>query len=182
MNTKTGATIEDLYHVKAEIVNGEIVYMSPTGGLRGFAAGRVYANLLEYGLHTDMGVALPRDVGFIVSLPHRRTFNPDAAFYKGKLSMKFVEGAPIFAVEMRSENDYGPAVDQAIAAKIADYFAAGTQVVWDVDLQSEEVVRVYRAGDPTGATIYRRGQVAEAEPALPGWTMPVDNLSPEQPG
>jgi Uma2 family endonuclease len=59
--------------------------------------------------------------------------------------------------------------------KRADYFAAGTQVVWDVDLLGEDVVRVHRAGqaDPT---IYRRGQVAEAEPAVPGWCMPVDEL------
>jgi len=25
-------------------------------------------------------------------------------------------------------------------------------------------------------TVYRRGQIAEAEPAVPGWTMPVDDL------
>ena len=56
----------------------------------------------------------------------------------------------------------------ALAAKRADYFAAGTQVVWDVDLLSEEVVRVYRAGAPSTPTIYRRGEVAEAEPAVPG--------------
>jgi hypothetical protein len=37
MCTKTRATIEDLYKVdgKAELVNGEIVYMSPTGGRPG---------------------------------------------------------------------------------------------------------------------------------------------------
>ena len=36
MSTKTQATIEDLYRVpengKAEIVNGDLVLMSPTGG------------------------------------------------------------------------------------------------------------------------------------------------------
>ena len=49
-------------------------------------------------------------------------------------------------------------------------------VVWDVDLLSNEVVRVYRASDPGHPTIYRRGESAEAEPAVPGWTMAVDNL------
>jgi Uma2 family endonuclease len=53
---------------------------------------------------------------------------------------------------------------------------AGTLVVWDVDLLSEEVVRVYRASEPAVPTLYRRGQEAEAEPALPGWRMPVDEL------
>jgi len=58
--------------------------------------------------------------------------------------------------------------------KRADYFAAGTLVVWDIDLLSEDVVRVYKAGDPETFTAWRRGQVAEAEPAVPGWTMAVD--------
>jgi Uma2 family endonuclease len=65
-----------------------------------------------------------------------------------------------------------------MAAKRADYFAAGTLVVWDVDLLSDDVVRVYRSHEPEEPTIYRRGQVAEAEPAAPGWTMPVDDLFP----
>jgi Uma2 family endonuclease len=49
-------------------------------------------------------------------------------------------------------------------------------VVWDVDVLREQVVRVYRANDPEHPTMYRRGEIAEAEPALPGWSMPVDAL------
>jgi Uma2 family endonuclease len=48
-------------------------------------------------------------------------------------------------------------------------------VVWDVDLLGEDVVRAYRASSPE-PTIYRRGQTAEAEAALPGWRMAVDEL------
>jgi Uma2 family endonuclease len=93
--------------------------------------------------------------------------------------MKFFEGTPLFAVEVRSEGDYGPKAEKDMAAKRADYFAAGTLVVWDVDLLSEDVVRVYRASDPDNPTIYRRGEIAEAEPAVPEWTMPVDDLFDE---
>lgn len=64
----------------------------------------------------------------------------------------------------------------AIVQKIVDYFAAGTLVVWDVNLLAEDVVKVYRASDPGTLTIYRRGEVAEAEPTVPGWTIPVDEL------
>ena len=58
--------------------------------------------------------------------------------------MKLIEGAPIFAVEVRSEGDYGADAEKLMARKRGAYFAAGTQVVWDVDLLGEEVVRVYR--------------------------------------
>ena len=91
--------------------------------------------------------------------------------------MKFMQGAPVFAVEVRSENDYGPAAEREMAAKRADYFVAGTLVVWDVDLLSDDVVRVHRNGEAERpAAVYGRGQNAEAEPAVPGWTMLVDDL------
>ena len=83
-----------------------------------------------------------------------------------------------FTVEVRSEGDYGPSSEEKMEAKRADYFAAGTQVVWDVDLLNNEVViRKFVAPDsPNSAVVFGRGQVADAEPAVPGWTMPVDEL------
>jgi Uma2 family endonuclease len=90
--------------------------------------------------------------------------------------MKFLQGAPDFAVEVRSEGDYGPAAERAMAAKRKDYFAAGTKVVWDVDLLDADVVRVYRTDYPDKPKVYHRGETAEAEPAVPGWTFPVDEL------
>ena len=51
-------------------------------------------------------------------------------------------------------------------------------MVWDVDLLGADVVRVHRASDPDRPRVYRPGERAEAEPALPGWSMPVDELFP----
>lgn len=182
MSTKVEATIEDLYKVegKAELVNGEIVYMSPTGLLPHYAGRQITISLSFYEDSTGRGYAIGDNTAFVVNLPHRKSFSPDAAFYSGKLTMKFGDGAPIFAVEVRSEGDYGPRAERQMAQKRADYFAAGTLVVWDVDLDSEDVVRVYRATAPTTPVIYKRGELAEAEPALPGWTMPVDKLFPKE--
>jgi len=182
MSTKTEATIDDLYRVpgKAELVGGEIVHTSPTGGLPGYAAFRICVRLDQYAQKTKQGYAIGDKVGFVVNLPNRKSFCPDAAYFVGSLSMKFLDGAPVFAVEVRSEGDYGPAAEQAMAEKRADYFAAGTQVVWDVDLEGPETVRVYRASDPDCPTIYHRGQIAEAEPAVLGWSMPVNDLFPPE--
>ncbi len=85
-------------------------------------------------------------------------------------------GAPIFAVEVRSEEDYGPAAEKHLAAKRADYFAAGARVVWDVDFLRDELVRSYSAERPEEPRVFRRGETADAEPALPGWSMTVDSL------
>ena len=184
MITKPRATIEHLYHVpedkKAELVNGELIPMSPAGAKPGRAAGKIYTSLSNHEETQGGGYAFSDNVGFLVALPHRESFSPDAAWYIGTLedvdAMEFLEGAPVFAAEVRSKSDYGPKAEADIAAKFRDYFAAGTQVVWDVDMLSEEVVKVYRADAPETPTIYRRGELAEAEPAVPGWTLPVDRL------
>jgi Uma2 family endonuclease len=162
---------------KAEIVAGEIVVMAPTGDLPSRGAAAIYRSLWDYQRRTRSGRAYADNTGFLVDLPHRTSFSPDASFYVGPVAgAKFLQGAPIFAAEVRSEDDYGPAAERAMAAKRADYFAAGTQVVWDVDVLREGVVRAYRATAPDAPTVYRRGERAGAAPALPGWTFPVDDL------
>ena len=180
---KTRATIEDLYkiHGKAELVNGEIVLMSPTGYKPNRAAMNITISLKRHEEQHGGGVAIGDNVGFIVDLPHRESFSPDAAWHTGLLpqgdeEMDFVTGAPIFAVEVRSKGDYGSAAGRDMAAKRADYFACGTLIVWDADLQNEDVIRKYSAADPSTPTIFRRGDIAEAEPAVPGWRMPVNDL------
>jgi len=179
VSSKIHATIEDLYRVegKAELVNGEIVHMPPAGEDPNFAGGEIFTSLRDYTKRTGRGRAYTDGAGFHVNLPHREAFGPDAAYHVGpRMGMRFAEGAPVFAVEVRSEYDYGPAAEREMAAKRADYFACGTLVVWDVDLLSEDVVKVYRASDPDHPTLYRRGEIAEAEPAVPGWRMPIDDL------
>ena len=181
MPVKNQATIESLYHVpedgKAEIVNGERQLMSPTGDLPNTAALEIAVSLRAHARRTGIGRAYTDNAAFIVNLPNRRSFSPDAAFYIGPRTRgKFLGGAPVFAVEARSEDDYGPKAEKRIAAKRRDYFAAGTLVVWDVDVLQAETVSVYRASDPNHPTVYRRGEMAEAEPAVPGWTMPVEDL------
>ena len=182
MSSKLEATIEDLLKVqqKAELVNGEIILMSPTGSLPGYAGDEVFSSLRNYAKLKRPGRAVGDNKAFIVNLPHRKSFSPDAAYYVGPdPGMKFFNGAPVFAVEVRSENDYGPAAEKALARRREDYFAAGTLVVWDVDLMNDGVVRVYRKGESGAPSCYRRGEMAEAEPAVPGWTMLVNDLFPD---
>jgi Uma2 family endonuclease len=179
MSAQINATIDDLYAVrgKAELVNGEIVIMSPTGYTPSYGASEIFVSLRSYAKRTKQGIAVNDNNAFRVNLPHRETVGPDAAYYFGpNPGTKFFEGAPQFAVEVRSEGDYGPAAEQAMVDKRADYFAARTLVVWDVDLLGADVVRVYRATATTVPQIFRRGEIAEAEPAVPGWSMSVDDL------
>ncbi|MFN8489729.1 MAG: Uma2 family endonuclease [Caldilineaceae bacterium] len=182
MIAEVQATITDLYKTddKAELVNGELQVMSPTGGAPGYAGDEIFAALREYAKRKKKGRAVSDNKAFRVQLPNRESFSPDAAYYIGPdPGMKFYEGAPVFAVEVRSEGDYVPTAERAMAEKRRDYFAAGTLVVWDVDLLNRDIIKVYRAPAPDTPTIYRYNDIAEAEPAVPGWRLPVADLFPQ---
>jgi Uma2 family endonuclease len=174
------ATLDDLYRTpeKAELIGGRIVVYMATGHRPNRVAGRIYRSLDDYADTARRGVAYTDNIGFAIpELPSgRESFSPDASFYDGPLPanpMRFIEGPPTFAAEVRSEGDYDSAAAVEMADKRADYFAAGTQVVWDVDPLAE-CIHVYRASDPGQPVTYHRGQTAEAEPAVPGWRVAVD--------
>jgi hypothetical protein len=63
-----------------------------------------------------------------------------------------------------------------MAAKRSDYFAAGTLVVWNVDLLGIDVIKSHAAKSPATPTVFCRSDIADAEPAVPGWRMTVDEL------
>jgi Uma2 family endonuclease len=176
------ATLKDLHQIrgKAELIAGRIVHLMPTGFRPGRIGGRIYRSLDDYAQRTGRGVALPDNVGFAVPelSSGRQSFSPDAAYFLGPHpadEMDFIEGSPTLAVEVRSKGDQGAAAEAEMAAKRADYFEAGTAVVWDVDPKAE-VVRAYRAAAPDRPTTFGPGQEAEAEPALPGWRLAVDQI------
>ncbi len=177
--TTTEQLVAQLYRTegKAEIINGEIVKFMSTGDAPSSAAFNIAVSLKSYQRETKSGRTYTDNVGFLVNLPNRKSFSPDVSFYIGeRAGMKFLQGAPIFAVEVRSENDYGTKAEKDIAQKRQDYFAAGTEIVWDVDLQSEEIIKSYYRSNPNEARIFRCGEIANAEPALPNWEIAVDEL------
>ena len=184
-NVSQRATLDDLMGTegKAELIGGRIVQFMASGEHPGTVAFNIAVSLRSFGSQTRLGRAYADGVGFAIpELPSgRESFSPDAAFHSGPRSanlMRFIQGPPTFAVEVRSENDYTASAEVEIAAKRADYFAAGTLVVWDVDPIAETIDR-YRASDPSNPVRFQRGQSADAEPAVPGWRISVDEVFDE---
>jgi Uma2 family endonuclease len=171
------ATLEDLYAVdgKAELVDGRLVLMSPSAPEHNNAAGCIYASLKAH--QRRHGGGQPYTDGIACLAPSGRVHSPDAAWHKAPLPRtRVLHGFPALAVEVRSEEDHGPAAERRMAAKRAAYFAEDTQVVWDVDVLRAGWIRVYRSDDPEHAAVYGRGEAADAEPAVPGWRFPVDEM------
>jgi Uma2 family endonuclease len=174
------ATLDDLRKVdgKAELVDGRLVRLSPAGTLHGFVVLEIASRLRAYA-QAHGGHAFADNVGFVVDLPNRRSFSPDAAFCAHLTPTEsFAEVAPTLAAEVRSPEDFGPRAEADLARKRSDYFAAGTQVVWDVDPLRERVVRAYRASTPDAPVVFHEDEEADAEPAVPGWRVRVADLMP----
>jgi Uma2 family endonuclease len=178
----TRASLDDLSRVegKAELIGGRIVHFMPVGDLPAAVADEILVSLHGHCKKIKRGVARGDGIGYAVAeLPSgRESFSPDASYYDGPRPanrMRFIQGAPRFAAEVRSENDYSDAAELEMAAKREDYFAAGTLVVWDVDPLAETVAS-YSASAPTKPVIFCQGDIAHAEPAVPGWRMAVDDM------
>ena len=173
------ATVADLYCIegKAELVGGEIVRLPPMGHWPGCIAGRIARSLDVYAEATGRGGTYTGTLAYIVPelLSGRCSFSPDVSYYDGPLPenpMAFIDGSPTLAVEIRGEDDYGDLADARLATRRHDYLAAGTLAVWDVD-PLNECIRLYRRKDPKCPVVFHRGDVAHAEPAVPGWTVEV---------
>lgn len=181
--TNTPATLDDLMGVKgkAELIGGRIVRYMSTGMLAHRVTKRLFRRLDDFVMGLGRGEANGDNLGYAIRPPlpsGRQSFSPDVSFYDGPLPpdlQDFVDGPPTFAAEVRSKHDYGPAKDRDYADKRKDYFFAGTIVVWDVDPVAKTIT-CYNASDPLTSTVFRQGDVADAEPAVPGWRLKVDDV------
>ena len=176
------ATLADLARTKgkAELIGGRIVHLMATGHRPSRMAAHIFKSLGDHTGAIGQGVASTGNIGFTVPelSSGRESFSPDASYYLGPLppdEMNFIAGAPTLAVEVRSKGDYSHAAEAEMAAKRADYFEAGTAVVWDVDIKAG-LVRAYRHEAPDRPTVFGPGQEADAEPTILGWRIVVDLL------
>ena len=87
MVLKARMTAEDLWRlgegdVRRELVNGEVVEMTPVGGVHGGLTLRIARKLAEYAERHPGGEVVVGDVGFVLNLPNdpERVRAPDVAF------------------------------------------------------------------------------------------------------
>jgi Uma2 family endonuclease len=182
MTTKTRLTADDLWRmgegeVRRELVDGEVVEMTPAGGVHGDVTGKVYRRLAEHVDARGLGKVVVGDVGFVLSLPSdpERVRAPDVAFVstrklpEGRLPQGLIPGAPDLAVEVLSPSENPVEIQQ----KVRDYLEGGSRLVWVVAPRARTAT-VYR---PDGsARLIREPEPLEGEDVLPGLTIALTDL------
>lgn len=164
---------------RLELVEGELVIMSPAGGAHGAVALRWGASLLAFVEAHDLGYVTAAETGFIL---HRSADGkdvvraPDAAFIAKErlpdgLPEGFVPLAPDLAVEVVPPTDTA----EDIQAKIADYLKYGVRLIWFGYPRSKTVIVQTAAG----AIIKRIGDVLDGGDVLPGFSLPVSAIFKE---
>ena len=160
--------------VKYELDDGRLVLMAPPGDDHSIVQNRAGVVLFIYGEKLGLGKSRS-EVGVILRRNPDRVVGPDAAFIANRsLPVRtspegYLETIPELVVEVRSKNDTLP----ELRDKVAEYLAAGVQIVWVVDPRSKTVT-VYRSGQDPGEL--RIGDVLTAEAAIPGFQAPVAEL------
>ena len=182
LDTRVAASLAELarHEGKAELIGERIVPLMPTGRRSNLIAGRIYRSLAAHVDGLSRGEVYTDNMGFAVPelSSGRQTFSPEVSYYEGPFpadDMRFIEGPPTFAVQVRSDGDYGPAAEVEMASKRSDYFEVGTRLVWDVD-PIAKVVRAYRPADPGRAETHRPDGIIDAEPEVPGWIITIEEI------
>jgi Uma2 family endonuclease len=185
MATTQLMTVEELEREGApegrwELIDGELVEMSPSGSLASsIAAGIVF---LLYGFVTPrrLGTVYGADGGFVL-FPGREILRvPDVAFVRAERlpaeedQVGFLRLAPDLAVEVLSPSER----PGDIAAKVQMYLDAGVRLVWLVDPRARTVMVHAPA---THVRILGESDEIDGGDVLPGFQVAVADLFPSSP-
>lgn len=156
---------------RAELVNGKIEVMSPSGYESDEVAARVVGKLFSWVDERRLGRITASSAGFI--LPDSNTRAPDASFVRAerlrRAPRSFAELAPDLMVEVKSPSDSIEDLEQ----KIANFLQQGTQIGILINPE-DRTVRVFQSGEET--TTLRDGDILRVPSLLPGWSVAVSDL------
>ena len=110
---------------------------------------------------------------FLVGANRDQSRKPDVAFVAGQMPTELeaiLALVPTLAVEVISPNNTA----EEIEAKVKEYLAAGTQLVWLTFPESRMVIAFWA----DGGAVFKAGDTITAEPVLPGFACPVSDLFP----
>ena len=157
-----------------ELVRGVPRVCEPPGGLHGRIAARIVSRLDAHVERHGLGTVLV-EAGYVLRRGPDTVRGPDVSFVSlarlapDRIPEQFIPGAPDLAVEILSLSSRWSEVEE----RIADYFPAGSRMVWVVDAVGRRAIVRYSNRPPRTLVA---GDTLDGEDVVPGFTLPVAGL------
>lgn len=166
----------DLGEGTFELVQGEVVRMSPPSPEHGLICGNIAGLLWDYGRRSGLGYMLSNDSAVLTERSPDTVRGPDVCFYsharwpRSQVSRALPPVAPDLVVEVSSPGNRPGAMLQ----KIGEFLNAGALMVWVVYPKSRTIA-VYRSFDAP-PDVLQMDQTIEDLPELPGFRCLVSDV------
>lgn len=178
-SVKELVTAEDLWRMGSrgenyELVRGELIEMTPPGGIHGNAALRLGMRLQSFAEAHQLGEAMV-ETGFRLTVQPDTVRSPDISFLVAAkipstgLPEGYIDGPPDLAVEIVSPGDTASEIQD----KVQDYLAYGTPMIWVVYPQQRIVIIHYPDGM---ARTLRETDTLSGESVIPGFSCQVAEI------
>lgn len=157
--------------VKAEFINGEIVYQSPVYGRHWQANSNIVHLLLPYVVEKKLGkVAYEK----VMCRFTRNDYEPDIVFWRKEVARSFTPKQsafppPDFIVEILSDSTE----ERDRGVKFDDYAAHGVQEYWIVDAAEQSVEQYLHDGENLRLEVKLKHGTLQAF-AVPGFSISVE--------
>jgi Uma2 family endonuclease len=154
-----------------ELVDGELIAMSPAGLKHSEIALFIGSHLLQHVLAHRLGKAYGADAGFIIRRDPDTVLAPDVSFIRQErvpVDEGFFPGPPHLAVEVVSPSDRLREVE----AKVRTYLSAGTEMVIVVNPRNQTAT----VTTPAGETHLTIEDALDGGDVVPGWILPLREL------
>ncbi|MGH2460658.1 MAG: Uma2 family endonuclease [Chloroflexota bacterium] len=179
MATETIATVGDVLRLASagqrfELIDGELVEISPTGFGHGRREARIARLFSDYADERELGAVVAGEVLFRLDAAGRLARAADVAFIRrDRVPTEddedgVFDGAPDLAVEIVSPGDRASDVER----KIDDWLTHGTRLVLIVYPRGRRVVLARAEGSLT----LRADDLLDLDPALPGFRCKLSDL------
>lgn len=162
--------------MRLELDEGELIVMSPSGGLHGTDASRFDRAVGNFVDEHDLGYTTVAEAAYILfKNPNGKdiVYSPDVGFVRGDrlpngMPEKFIPFAPDLAVEVVSPTDKADEIQR----KVENYMKYGTRVLWVVYSKTKSVA----VHTPQGSTTVDIDGTLDGGDVLPGFKLPLKNV------
>src|SRR5205809_7063240 len=154
-----------------ELIRGRLVVREPPGTWHGIIAATLTRHLGDFVARHALGLVFAQDTGFKIAADPDTVRAPDVAFVaRERAGLVRARGYAALAPDLLAEIVSPDDAPAEVLAKVADWLAAGTRLVWLVDPPRLQV-RVYRRDG--SLSVLRENDSLDGEDVLPGFGCPL---------